>query len=264
MPTVRSFLTTSASMLASLAFASLALGGCAVQTDDGTGADEESEPQLDGRGAESASVGVDGSNPRTATGYKSGSAFTIHIVDADGHAIEDATASSYARMQKAAAAAGVSLRIVSGFRTNGEQQHLYDLYLAGKGNLAARPGYSNHQSGHALDLNTSAPGVYGWLMSHADEYGFKRTVPSEKWHFEYWGPMVGGSCSSTVDTGGGGGGGGGGGSTSGCHSSTLGRDVAINTCVQSRSDSKWYQCVGGGAWEIRWGVAAACSSEHPL
>jgi hypothetical protein len=55
--------------------------------------------------------------------------------------------------------------------------------------LAARPGYSNHQSDHALDLNTSDAGVLNWLNNHADEYGFARTVPSEAWHWEYWGAV---------------------------------------------------------------------------
>ncbi|MBK7397297.1 MAG: D-alanyl-D-alanine carboxypeptidase family protein [Myxococcales bacterium] len=166
-------------------------------------------------------------------------------------------------MQKAAAAAGVHIRVVSGFRTMSQQKYLYNCYVTKScngGNLAAKPGYSNHQSGHALDLNTSSAGVGSWLAAHADEYGFKRTVPSEPWHWEYWGSTVGGSCVSTVT----GGGGGGGGSTSGCYSSTLGKQVVLNTCVQSRADSKWYQCIAGGKWEIRWDVPAKCVSEHPL
>ena len=53
------------------------------------------------------------------------------------------------------------------------------------GHLAAPPGYSNHQSGHALDLNTSARGVYSFLANHGKSYGFRRTVPSEPWHWEH-------------------------------------------------------------------------------
>src|SRR5690606_15622592 len=59
-------------------------------------------------------------------------------------------------------------------------------------NLAATPGYSNHQSGHALDLNTSTPGVLNWLNNHGAYYGFARTVPSEPWHWEWWGGGPGG------------------------------------------------------------------------
>ncbi|MBL8715371.1 MAG: M15 family metallopeptidase [Myxococcales bacterium] len=258
MPTLRLALT------ALLALSVGPLAGCAVQNaEPEDGEDEEQAPELDGREAEAAAVGVDCSNRRSDTGYKSGSAFAITVVDADNKPVELATASAYARMQKAAAAAGVHIRVVSGFRTMSQQKYLYNCYVTKScngGNLAAKPGYSNHQSGHALDLNTSSAGVGSWLAAHADEYGFKRTVPSEPWHWEYWGSTVGGSCVSTVT----GGGGGGGGSTSGCYSSTLGKQVVLNTCVQSRADSKWYQCIAGGKWEIRWDVPAKCVSEHPL
>jgi LAS superfamily LD-carboxypeptidase LdcB len=68
------------------------------------------------------------------------------------------------------------------------QRYLYHCYktkACNGGNLAAVPGYSNHQSGHALDLNTAAGGVYSWLANHGHAYGFRRTVPSEKWHWEH-------------------------------------------------------------------------------
>ena len=90
---------------------------------------------------------------------------------------------------------GVHLHIVSGFRTNAEQKYLYHCYTScscNGCNLAAKPGYSNHQSGHALDLNTSSPGVLHWLNNHAAHYGFKRTVSSESWHWEWWGGGPGG------------------------------------------------------------------------
>jgi len=226
--------------------------GCAMATGDEDG---DAPEELDGRESESVLAGVDCSVKHTSTGYKSGSPFTITVVAADGKPIEIATASAYAKMQHAAAKDGVAIRVVSGFRTYSQQDALYKAYLAGKGNLAAKPGYSNHQSGHALDLNTSSSGVYSWLASHGDEYGFKRTVPSEAWHWEYWGPDVGGACTSTAPPPP---------SGSACHSDTLGRDVPLNTCVQSRYDRKWYQCISGSRWEIRWNVPAACVSEHPL
>jgi len=36
-----------------------------------------------------------------------------------------------------------------------------------------------------LDLNTSASGVYSWLSNHGRAYAFRRTVPSERWHWEH-------------------------------------------------------------------------------
>lgn len=244
--------------LAAVASFAFAVTGCTVATGDEADEDDhEQEPLEDGRDAEGASVGVDCSAKRSDTGYRSGSAFAITVVNADGKPVEIATASMYARMQKAAAAAGVSIRVVSGFRTMAQQKYLYNCYLTKScngGNLAAKPGYSNHQSGHALDLNTSAPGVANWLNNHADEYGFKRTVPGEPWHWEYWGSMVSGGCGTTAAPP----------PSSGCWSSTLARQVPLNTCVQSKFDRKWYQCLPGNDWEIRWNVPAACVSEHPL
>ncbi|TNE50946.1 MAG: hypothetical protein EP343_06405 [Deltaproteobacteria bacterium] len=138
---------------------------------------------------------------RKDTGYVKGKAFSITVVTVDGKPVERETANAYYVMQQAAAKSGVSIRIVSGFRTMAQQQYLYNCYLTKKcnnGNLAARPGYSNHQSGHALDLNTSVSSVYNWLTKNGGKYGFKRTVPSEKWHWEWWGGGPGGGpCRDT-------------------------------------------------------------------
>ncbi len=65
-------------------------------------------------------------------------------------------------------------------------------------------------------------------------------------------------------SGGGGGGGrgaGGGGAT--CYSSTLGKTMTENACVQSRSDRLWYQC-DNGRWVDRWNDPAECNGVHPL
>jgi LAS superfamily LD-carboxypeptidase LdcB len=121
-----------------------------------------------------------------ATGYRSGHAFTLCITYVDGKPVEVNTARAYLRMRAAAKRRGVHLYVVSGFRTMAQQRYLYHLYKIGKGNLAAVPGYSNHQSGHALDLDTSAHGVYSYLASHGHSFGFRRTVPSEAWHWEHW------------------------------------------------------------------------------
>ncbi len=151
------------------------------------GADED-EP-FDDR-ANELEQGIYDCTESAATGYRSGSSFPITVVHVDAKPVQVDTANAYVAMQAKAKRAGINLRIVSGFRSMAEQQHLYNCYLTGScngGNLAARPGYSNHQSGHALDLNTSDAGVYSWLSNHAHEFGFARTVPSEIWHWEWWG-----------------------------------------------------------------------------
>ena len=89
--------------------------------------------------------------------------------------------------QQAAADADHDLQIESGFRTYEEQKSLYAKYKTGTGNKAAQAGYSNHQNGIALDLNTKGfdTALYLWMKDHAPSYGYIRTVSKEHWHWEY-------------------------------------------------------------------------------
>lgn len=125
-----------------------------------------------------------------ATGYANGEPFEILLVTIDRKPVEAETAEAYRTMRQAAAAAGVQLKIVSGFRTMKEQEHLHRCYLSGgcnNGNFAERPGHSKHQSGRALDINTRAAGVHAWMVAHANAHGFYATVTGEPWHWEFWG-----------------------------------------------------------------------------
>ncbi|HEY8376346.1 MAG TPA: M15 family metallopeptidase [Nannocystis sp.] len=136
---------------------------------------------------------------RIDTGYVKGMPFEITVVTVDGKPVEINTANVFYAMQQAAAADGVGIKVVSGFRTMEEQEYLYNCYIncnCNNCNQAAKPGYSNHQSGHALDLNTAATGVLSWLQAHGAEWGFSATVPGEPWHWEWWGggPPVNGPC----------------------------------------------------------------------
>ncbi|MDC0718775.1 M15 family metallopeptidase [Nannocystis bainbridge] len=131
----------------------------------------------------------------TDTGYSSGNPFEITVVHIDGRPVEKDTANAYWVMREAAAAAGVDMHINSGFRTMSEQEYLYNCYIncsCNSCNLAAKPGWSNHQSGHALDINTATPGVYNWLNANGGAFGFTETVPGEPWHWEWWGGGPGG------------------------------------------------------------------------
>ncbi|MCU0657984.1 MAG: M15 family metallopeptidase [Polyangiaceae bacterium] len=133
---------------------------------------------------------------RTDTAYVKGKASTIKLITVGGKPVSRATGHAFLKMQKAAHAAGVHLAINSGFRTMSEQQYFYNCYLSKKcnnGNLAAKPGFSNHQSGIALDMTTSS-----WLAKNGTKFGFVRTVPSEPWHWEYTGGSdPGGPCSAS-------------------------------------------------------------------
>jgi LAS superfamily LD-carboxypeptidase LdcB len=124
---------------------------------------------------------------RTATGYRNGEKTQIKVVDVGGAEAEVHTAIAFRAMAKAASKAGLDLRIRSGYRSHSKQAKLYKKYRNGNGNLAAPPGFSNHESGRALDLVITDPKVYGWLDHHAARFGFHRTVPGEAWHWEYLG-----------------------------------------------------------------------------
>jgi LAS superfamily LD-carboxypeptidase LdcB len=127
------------------------------------------------------------SEARTVTGYRHGERTQIKLVQVSGVELEASTAKAFKVMAKAARKSGIEIAIRSGFRSQEKQQKLYRDYQRGRGHLAARPGYSNHQSGHALDIYITDYRVYEWLKGHAAKYGFKRTVRSEAWHWEYVG-----------------------------------------------------------------------------
>jgi len=94
---------------------------------------------------------------------------------------------AFEQMHAEARSTGLWLWAVSGYRTQKEQRRLYRLYRKGLGPRAARPGRSNHQRGTAVDVSVgdvTSP-EYAWLAANACRFGFKRTVSSEPWHWEY-------------------------------------------------------------------------------
>lgn len=123
--------------------------------------------------------------PYTAFGYRQGTRQTIEVVNVGDSAVELTTARAFLAMRDAAGLAGVSLTIESGFRTHAEQKVLWSAWRKGRGNRAARPGQSNHQSGRALDISVRNPDTRAWLSANAGRFGFKRTVAGEPWHWEY-------------------------------------------------------------------------------
>ncbi|MGA4507439.1 peptidoglycan-binding protein [Propionibacteriaceae bacterium G1746] len=86
---------------------------------------------------------------------------------------------------------GTNLPISSGsssaYRTYDEQVYFWNLYLSGKGNLAARPGTSNHGWGLAVDIGVAPYGStkYNWLNANAGRWGFNDDVSGEPWHWAY-------------------------------------------------------------------------------
>merc|ERR1711939_1273869 len=129
------------------------------------------------------------------------SSYTLAPTESD-NTMTTSTACAFDQMASAAKAAGVSVKVNSGFRTIARQEYFWNCYQTKKcnnGNLAVKPGSSNHGKGIALDLNTDCgkqtgakpscggSAVYQWLYNNAHKYGFIRTVQSEPWHWEFRG-----------------------------------------------------------------------------
>ncbi len=137
----------------------------------------------------SLGAGAGAASARSAVGYVSGTKTKVKLTAVNGAELEVRTAAAFRAMAKAARKRGVKLAINSGFRSHAQQVRLYRDYRRGAGNLAARPGYSNHQSGRALDIYITNKKTLAWLKTHAAAYGFHRTVPGEAWHWEYDGSV---------------------------------------------------------------------------
>jgi LAS superfamily LD-carboxypeptidase LdcB len=131
--------------------------------------------------------------PKTVLAYVRGESFSIEVLPiGNGFFLRKDAAQAFIAMQAAAKAMGIDLMVNSAFRTMNEQTRLWNLFQAGTGNTAARPGYSNHQNGIAVDIPVGAlrfeSPVYKWLQEHAWEYGFDNAEGSrinEPWHWVY-------------------------------------------------------------------------------
>lgn len=74
----------------------------------------------------------------------------------------------------------------SSYRDYATQVYFWNLYISGQGNLAARPGTSNHGWGNAVDL--LSPWMRTWVDAHGRHFGWSKVeAPSEWWHVNYTG-----------------------------------------------------------------------------
>lgn len=116
-----------------------------------------------------------GGSPTTA-GRRTG-----QIVDVPGGRVDASIAPNVRAMMAAARRDGINLQINSSYRSRAQQERLYAAYRNGTGNLAARPGTSNHESGLAIDFRNT-PGAHRWLRNNAERFGL-RNLPGEPWHY---------------------------------------------------------------------------------
>lgn len=118
---------------------------------------------------------------------------------------------AFIEMWNDANAEGIYLIINSSYRPYTEQEQLYNEYTElygqrGADTIASRPGYSEHQTGLALDIfskdsttrSTFKDSVaYTWLINNSYKYGFILRYPEgkesltgfefEAWHYRYVG-----------------------------------------------------------------------------
>jgi len=124
-------------------------------------------------------------------GWQEGRVVPVSVVEVEGKSVAEDTARAYLKMKEAAAREGLSLGLISGWRSNEEQSSIHASYQRGTGPFALQPGYSKHQDGTALDLVVDDPQVYDWLERNAGRFGFSRTIPIEPWHWEFTGWRAG-------------------------------------------------------------------------
>ena len=125
-------------------------------------------------------------------------------------------AESFSAMVMAAKEDGISLRSKSAYRSYSTQKTIYNRNLSQYSQsftdtFSARPGYSEHQTGLALDINSASmldhferTPAYAWLQEHCAQYGFILRYPEgkdaitgyrfEPWHYRYVGTEIAAVC----------------------------------------------------------------------
>lgn len=122
-----------------------------------------------------------GSAAGGATGMASGGGYSGPLVYRDGKGMRPDVAAAYDRMAAAAQAEGLTLIVVSGFRSDAEQAELFAAHP--DPTWVAPPGHSLHRCATELDLGPSS--AYGWLAANASRFGFVQRYSWEAWHFGY-------------------------------------------------------------------------------
>ena len=120
------------------------------------------------------------------------------------------TFDAFKEMWKSAKNENLTLIINSSFRSYEDQESVYEYYKANKGEeaadlIAAHPGFSEHQTGMAIDIQTYKSSAktfenfdeFKWLEKNAYKYGFILRYPKDKeyltgyeyesWHWRYVG-----------------------------------------------------------------------------
>ncbi|MFA6506914.1 MAG: M15 family metallopeptidase [Treponemataceae bacterium] len=132
-----------------------------------------------------------------------------------GHTLRSLAVSALERMAAASRAERVTLVVSSGYRSAAYQKKVYERTVAEMGKEAAdresaRPGYSQHQLGLAVDFGSVTDGFAQtspsrWLEKNASRFGWSLSFPKgyeevtgyrwESWHYRY----VGEAAAALID-----------------------------------------------------------------
>jgi hypothetical protein len=111
----------------------------------------------------------------------SGGGYKGPLAYRQGKPMRPDVALAFDRMDRAAAAAGIHLIVVSAYRSDAEQAVLFARHPDPR--WVAPPGKSLHRLATELDLGP--PSAYAWLVRNAGRFGFVKRYSWEPWHFGY-------------------------------------------------------------------------------
>ena len=163
------------------------------------------ELAVGGRGREvEVSAVAEAAAPPSALGpgpaIASGGGYSGPLAYRNGEGMRPDVAGAFDRMASAAAAAGVTLVVSSGFRSDAEQAALFAANPDPR--WVAPPGRSLHRCATDLDLGPEA--AYGWLAANAPSFGFVQRYSWEPWHWGFeGGPDPCSAAGDAVNTAGG-------------------------------------------------------------
>ena len=122
-----------------------------------------------------------GSGSAEGTAMATGGGYGGPLVMRDGEGMRPDVGAAYDQMAAAARGDGITLMVVSGFRSDAEQAELFAAHP--DPTWVAPPGQSLHRCATELDLGPSS--AYGWLAANASRFGFVQRYSWEAWHYGF-------------------------------------------------------------------------------
>ena len=130
-----------------------------------------------------------------------------YVNDGKEYRLNEDALNAFISMSDAAKDEGLSLKIISAYRSHSYQERLYEKYKAKSSQAeadrySARPGHSEHETGFGIDINDVAQAFektdeFKWLQENAHLYGYILRYPKgldyltgymyEPWHYRYLG-----------------------------------------------------------------------------